>query len=97
MKDHGISLNQHCPCSQNECPIRGNCALCVQNHLEHRRHIPECFQTIMRPEVETLAAMLELQTSEARRPAHCSWRDFDKGDFVRASKRRHSHDTPQDL
>jgi hypothetical protein len=66
MKDHGISLNQKCPCVQLDCSILGNCVLCVQNHLEHNRHIPECFQNILRPAVESLARQMEFKTAEGR-------------------------------
>ncbi len=61
MKDHDISINEHCPCSQSDCPIRGNCVLCVQNHLEHKRHIPECIQNLLRPAVQwgTFAGYVE--------------------------------------
>lgn len=55
MMDHGISLNRNCPCTQKFCPIRGNCVLCAQNHLEHRRHIPECIQDMLRDTVRTFA------------------------------------------
>lgn len=66
MKDHGISLNQHCPCVQSDCSILGNCVLCVQNHLEHKRHIPECFQNILRPIVQGMARQMEFKTMEGR-------------------------------
>lgn len=66
MKDLGISLNKDCPCRQTQCPILGNCVVCVQNHLKSGHHIPECFQDVLRPGVQTLAALLELKTIEGR-------------------------------
>ncbi len=66
MKDRGISLNRHCPCIQVDCSILGNCVLCVQNHLEHERHVPECFQNMLRPAVANLNGLLELDTKEGR-------------------------------
>lgn len=89
MKDHGISLNEHCPCSQPDCPIRGNCVLCVQNHLEHKRHIPECIENMLRPTVQTLADQMELGASDAR-PTPEFWEKFDKKEFVKKSIDRHS-------
>ena len=88
MNDHGISLNKHCPCTQQGCPIRGNCVLCVQNHLEHKRHIPECIQNVLRPAVETLASQVELLTNDVR-PTAAFWQDLDKNDFLRKSLGRH--------
>jgi hypothetical protein len=88
MKDHGISINKHCPCSQMECPIRGNCVLCVQNHLEHKRHIPECFQETLRHTVQALASQLELKTSESR-PTPEFWKEFDGERFLQQSLDRH--------
>lgn len=66
MKDHGSSLNKDCPCQQKQCPILGNCVICVQNHLKHKRHIPECFQDVVRPGIEAIAGLLELKTAEGR-------------------------------
>jgi hypothetical protein len=88
MKDHGISINQHCPCSQSECPIRGNCVLCIQNHLEHKRHIPECIQNMLRPAVQTLANQMEFRTSDAR-PTPESWEQLDKKEFLKKPTGRH--------
>jgi len=66
MKDQGISLNRDCPCQQKQCPILGNCVICVQNHLKSRHHIPECFQDVLRPSVGALAALLELTAIDGR-------------------------------
>ena len=88
MTNHGISLNRHCPCRQKFCPIRGNCVLCVQNHLEHRRHIPECFQEILRDSVRALADKMELRTEDSR-PGDEFWRKQAKTDFAEKSVARH--------
>jgi hypothetical protein len=88
MKDHRISFNKYCPCTQPDCPIRGNCVLCIQNHLEHKRHIPECIQNILRPAVQSLADRVELKTEDSR-PAPEFWRDFDKDEFLEKSIARH--------
>jgi len=88
MKDHGISINEHCPCSQEDCPIRGNCVLCVQNHLEHKRHVPECIQNMLRPVVQSLADQMELGTSDSR-PTPAFWEQFDKEKFLKKSIKRH--------
>ena len=89
MKDHGISINEYCPCSQSGCPIRGNCVLCVQNHLEHKRHIPECVQNMLRPAVQILADQMELGTSDSR-PTPEFWKQLDKEKFLKKSIDRHS-------
>ena len=88
MKDHGISINEECPCEQEFCPIRGNCVICVQNHLEHRRHIPECFQDMLRDDVKALADKMELKVDEAR-PGNEFWKEMAKTDFVEKSLARH--------
>ena len=88
MKDHAISLNKHCPCSQLECPIRGNCVLCVQNHLEHKRHIPECIQNILRPQIESLFKQLELTPTESRATLDF-WKRLNKDKFLKESIARH--------
>ena len=87
MKDHGISINEQCPCSQLECPIRGNCVLCIGNHLEHKRHVPECIANMLRPAVQSLTDQVELGTSEAR-PTREFWEQLDKKDFVKKSIER---------
>ena len=95
MKDHGISLNPLCPCVQTRCAIWGNCVVCVQNHLEHKRHIPECFQETLRPLVMALAAQMELTTGESR-PDNPVGKDFDKAEFLkRFAKRSDTTDTNQ--
>ena len=66
IKDFNISINKKCPCTQKECPIRCNCVLCVQNHLEHKRHIPECIQNLIRPNIEELGQMVEYKLKDSR-------------------------------
>lgn len=88
MTDHGIALNKNCPCRQKFCPIRGNCVLCVQNHLGHRRHIPECFQDMLRESIRALADKMELKTQDMR-PDDAFWKKKAKSGFVRKSMARH--------
>ena len=88
MKDHGISLNRHCPCLQPKCPIWGNCVFCIQNHLEHKCHVPECIQNLLRPAVEGLAAQMELKTQDAR-PDESFWQNLDRDEFEKKSINRH--------
>ena len=89
MKDHKISFNRHCPCTQIQCPIRGNCVLCVQNHLDHQRHLPECIQNLLRPAVQSLAQQVELQTEDGR-PNESFWQTYDKDDLLKKSIKRHN-------
>lgn len=89
MEDHGISLNKLCPCVREQCRIRGNCVICVQNHLDHRRHLPQCFQNMLRDNVESLAKMVELKTEEGR-PDEAFWAEFDRDGRLRESIRRHT-------
>ena len=88
MKDHGISINKHCPCVNTQCPIRGNCVLCVQNHYVHKRHIPQCMQNVLRPLVKTLSEKMELDTTDVR-PSKEFWDSFDKDGFLQKSIDRH--------
>ena len=88
MKDFKISLNKHCPCSQPQCPIRGNCVLCIQNHLDHKRHLPECMENLLRTSVKDLAALLELKTSDDR-PDGEFWESYDKEGLLKRSLDRH--------
>ncbi len=90
MKDHGISINKNCPCTQRDCPIKGNCVLCVQNHLVHKRHIPECIQNMLRPAVKELADKMELTTSEVR-PDQSFWAEFDKETFLEKTIEKHEN------
>ena len=86
MKDHGISLNKHCPCVNQLCPIRGNCVLCIQNHYVHKRHIPQCMQNVLRPIVQTLSDKMELDTTDSR-PSKNFWEKFDKDEFLQKFKK----------
>ena len=88
MKDHDISLNRNCPCSQAGCPIRGNCVLCVQNHLTHRKHLPECIQEILAEPVHQLLRLLE-QVPDDRHPDATFWEALDVEQFVKDSLARH--------
>lgn len=88
MNDQGISLNRNCPCTQKLCPILGNCVLCVQNHLEHRRHIPECIQDMLRESVRILADKMELKTEDIR-PDDAFWKTQSETDIVARSIARH--------
>jgi hypothetical protein len=88
MEDHGLSVNKSCPCAQKFCPILGNCVLCIQNHLEHKRHLPECIQNMLRPTVQFMAAQMELKVDEGR-PSDAYWQSIDRDEFVRKSSARH--------
>ena len=88
MNDHGVSLNAHCTCRQTQCPIWGNCVLCVQNHLSHKRHIPECIQEMLRPAIESLARQMEFKIEDAR-PDAAFWESFDKDAHMKRSIERH--------
>jgi hypothetical protein len=88
MKDHGLSLNQKCPCIQERCALRGNCVLCVQNHVERGSHVPECMQDMLRDKIESLARLTELRTAEGRpKPEH--WDGVDPQEQIRGSIARH--------
>ena len=91
MNDHDVSINKHCPCTQAQCPIRGNCVLCVQNHLEHRRHVPECMEDILRPAIEFLTGLVELNATDAR-PSAKFWTEFDHEDFLEKTLDKHKKD-----
>ena len=88
MQDHKISTNRYCPCTQSQCPIRGNCVLCVQNHLEHKRHIPECIQNIVRSTIEALAEQVELKSDE-NRPDADFWKEYDSDAFLKRTLEKH--------
>ena len=86
--DHGVSYNAHCSCEQKECPIFGNCVLCMQNHLDQGDHLPECVQNMLRPEVIHLAQLLELKTSE-KRPGPDQLKALDAAGLIARSIARH--------
>ena len=92
MEDHGISLNKHCPCTQVKCRIRGNCVLCVQNHLCRENHIPECMQDMLRDKVEALAKMMQLKTEEGR-PKEAFWDTYDTDKQVKGAIARHDDES----
>jgi hypothetical protein len=89
MEDHGISVNKFCPCVQTQCRIRGNCVVCVQNHLDHKRHIPECFQDMLRDHIRSLAGLVQLKTDE-KRPSPAFWETYDRDKRLRESVARHT-------
>jgi hypothetical protein len=62
--------------------------ICVQNHLDHKRHLPECFQNLLRDGVQTLARMAELKTGEGR-PNPAFGKKFDRDKRLRESIKRH--------
>ena len=88
MKDYKISFNESCPCTQKDCPIKNNCVLCISNHLEHKKHIPECVQNLLRQEITSLAKKLELKVSDER-PTKMFWDKFDKKKFLEKSLNKH--------
>jgi hypothetical protein len=89
VQDHKISINEHCPCTQPECPIRGNCVLCIQAHLDHQKHIPECMENLLRDKVKGLAEMMELTVADAR-PEPRFWTTFDRQGFLKECLEKHS-------
>ena len=88
MQDHKISTNKFCPCTQSQCPIRGNCVLCVQNHVEKGNHLPECMQNMLRGNIEALAGMVEFKCDE-KRPCDNFWETYDKEDLIKTSIEKH--------
>jgi len=62
--------------------------LCIQNHIEHKRHIPECIQNILRPAVQELARQMELKTEEGR-PNPAFWDKFDSKRLLKNSLEKH--------
>ena len=91
MEDHGISLNKFCPCIQTKCRIRGNCVICVQNHVDRCNHVPECLQDMLRASIHDLAAKVELHTQEAR-PGDSFWETFDRDSRLNESVARHKEE-----
>ena len=89
MKDFKYSLNQKCCCTQNDCPILGNCVLCVQNHVEKRNHLPECMQNMLRGNIKALAGMVEFGCNE-KRPQGEFWKTYDKASLITSSIERHN-------
>jgi hypothetical protein len=95
MKDHGVSLNKKCSCVQKECPLWGNCVLCVQNHVEWGDHVPECFQHMMREDVAKLARLVEYRC-EDKRPKEAFWQKADKDRIVRDALAKHTDEPEED-
>jgi hypothetical protein len=88
MKDYQISLNKKCRCTQNECPIFGNCVLCVQNHVEKGNHMPECMQNMIRASIKSLAEVVEFSCND-KRPQEGFWETYDKETMIQSSIKRH--------
>lgn len=88
MQDLKLSFNRHCNCVQKDCPIRGNCVLCIENHKASRGHIPECMQELLRDSVKHLCKMVEFTPVESR-PKQEVFDNLDKPKFIADSLRRH--------
>ena len=88
MKDYKYSINKKCCCTQRQCPILGNCVLCVQNHVEKGNHLPECMQEMVRSNIKSLAGMVEFECNE-NRPHGNFWETFDKDNLIKTSIERH--------
>ena len=88
MKDYKYSLNRKCCCTQKECPILGNCVLCIQNHVEKGNHMPECMQNMIRGNIESLAGIVEYECNE-KRPQGDFWETYNKDELVKTSIERH--------
>ena len=88
MKDYKYSINKKCRCTQRECPILGNCVLCVQNHVEKGNHLPECMQEMIRSNIKSLAGMVEFECNE-KRPHGNFWETYDKENLIKTSIERH--------
>ena len=88
MKDYQFSLNHKCRCTQKDCPILGNCVLCVQNHVEKGNHIPECMQDMIRENIKSLAEIVEFKCDE-KRPQEDFWESYDKEKLIKSSIERH--------
>jgi hypothetical protein len=92
MEDYKYSLNHKCQCTQKECPILGNCVLCVQNHVEKGNHLPECMQNMVRVNIEALAGMVEFKCDD-KRPQKSFWETYDKEELIKTSTERHKRKT----
>ena len=88
MHDHKISVNNYCPCTQPQCPVWGNCVLCIQAHLDHKEHLPECMENLLREKVKDLSAMMEFTVSDSR-PTPEFWESFDKEGYLKECLDRH--------
>jgi hypothetical protein len=88
MVDHGMSVNRHCRCKQMHGPILGSCVLCEQNHLEHKTHVPENIQDLLRPHIEPLARPMELKVSDGR-PAPESLKGLAETDYLARAIGKH--------
>ncbi len=66
MADNGVSFNEKCTCVQKQCKLWGNCVECVQNHVNHGDHVPECMQNILRETIGELAHKVEFKVEDGR-------------------------------
>lgn len=66
MADEGAWLAEDCPCIQLDCPIHGNCVVCVRNHRLNESHNPECLQDVLREQIAALARKVEFGVVEER-------------------------------
>jgi len=55
-----------CPCLNKRCAMHGDCVRCVAAHRQHRKHIPECMEDIIRDSVKGLAELVEYRVEDAR-------------------------------
>lgn len=88
MQDVDLSFNKHCTCIQKDCPIWGNCVLCVENHKANKNHLPECMQEMLRESISTLSRLVEF-TPVDHRPTPDVFARLDKPKFIADSLRRH--------
>ena len=90
MEDYKVSFNKKCPCPQKRCPIRGNCVLCVQNHIDHKVHIPKCMQNLIKKDIQSLCKRVELETEPAKLPEGF-WENFDSDAAVKQTLAKHKN------
>ena len=53
-----------CTCPKTECYWHGNCRDCVRIHRMQGNHLPHCMQFIIKEQIQTLAASVELETQD---------------------------------
>jgi hypothetical protein len=58
--------NPDCPCIRTECEMFGMCVECIQGHMRHRKHLPECMQDIVRGKIRELAGLVEFSVNDER-------------------------------
>jgi hypothetical protein len=67
MEKETAHLADDCPCVQLACPIHGDCVACIRGHREHKRHLPECMQDVIREQIAALAKKVEFGVVDERR------------------------------